>query len=129
MSSPMHLPDLPQLVQLDDSDSWEDDDQFSGPGAQSLLDQSMPAVVFDPEGDECAMLMQIPVVFSGLDEGAKDSVAEDSPLARALFSTNNAESLVESEEEVACFDLVSSSDKGEPIPSLQPCYNVKDMWW
>ncbi len=127
MSSPECLPDLLQLVCLDSSESDEHDE--SGVGSRSLLDQTMPAIVFDPDSDGCPTSTQIPVVFSGLEEGAKDCVSEDSPLARALFLTENVESPVKSEEEVVCFDLVSSSNEGEPIPSSQPHYSVQDMWW
>ncbi len=126
MSSPVHQSKWPQL------DDFSADDVlggFFGVDTRSELDQSMPAIVFDPDDDGCVMSSQIPVVFTGLSESAKDSVVEDDAELWALWSTENADSPVESEEETACFDLVSLSDEGEPIPASQLRYNVKEMWW
>ncbi len=106
----------------------EDGELFSLEGC-SILDQSLSAFDFDLVGDGVLTSTQVPVVFSGLLDGATDSTVEDSEEKRALFSTENAESPVESEEEQACFDLVIDSDEGEPIPCSQPRYSVKEMWW
>ncbi len=129
MSSPVCLPDLPQLICVDNSDHEDVGSACFRVDAQSELDQSMPAIFFDPVSDDCLTSTQLPVLFTGLAENAKDSVAKDDLELCALFSMDNADSLVESEEEVACFDLVSSGNEGEPILSSQPRYNRKEMWW
>ncbi len=111
------------------ADLGVEDGELFGLEGCSFLDQTLTAVDFDPVGDGVLTSSQVPVVFSGLLDGAKDSGVEDSEEKRVLFSMENADSPVESEEEQACFDLVSDSNEGEPIPCTQPCYNIKEMWW
>ena len=127
MSSPDRLPDLQQLICLDDSDH-EVVDNFGG-AELSFLDQTMIAADFEPLSDGGFTSTQVPVMFSGLCKGAKDTYVEDSEEKRVFFSTENAEPPAESSEEEACFDLVSDSDEGEDIPCSQPRYNIKEMWW
>ncbi len=124
------LPVLPQLVSLVDSD--EGDAVSSGGGGPCGVNSSMHAIFFDPEEECLAMLTQqepkssVPVVFTGELAGARDQFAEDSPTRQAGYSTRN---ISEEEEEVACFDLVSSSSDEGAIPAAQPRYKIKDMWW
>ncbi len=64
---------------------------------------------------------EIPVIFSGLQDGARDSCTLDDEDKQQLMSTVNPD--------VPNFTLLSDSNEEPDIPSSQPRYHVKDMWW
>ncbi len=121
---------LPETIDLCD---LSEDEVLSGSAGASkaLLDQSVHALHFDPDEEALVTSTQaeggpVPVVFTGLGEGARDSHAEDPVDMQLAFSTKNAP---EPEEEQSNFLLWSSSSDEGAIPAAQPRYKVKDMWW
>ncbi len=91
----------------------------------------MHVLHFDPDEEALVTLTQaeggpVPVVFTSLGEGARDTQVEDPVDLQLVCSTKNAP---EPEEEEANFDLWSSSSDEGVIPVVQPRYKVKDMWW
>ena len=63
----------------------------------------------------------IPVIFTGLQEGARDSTAADSEDKQQTMSTVNPD--------MPTFELLSESEGEDDIPSTQPRYHLSDMWW
>ncbi len=124
------LPDLPVCVSLLDSSEDEVVSGSAGTGS-GALNASIPAIFFEPDSESLLTSTQcdekrIPVVFTGLAEGARDQHEVDSESLQLACSTKNAP---EPEEEQADFTLVTSSSDESSIPASQPCYKVKEMWW
>ncbi len=124
------LPSLPQQIDLVDLCC---DEVVAGTleGSCGLLDQSVHVLYLDPEEDALVMSTQVdnvpvPVVFSGLADGAHDCFVEDSEEKQLSCSTKNAP---EPEEEQSNFILVESSSDEGSIPAAQLRYKLKDMWW
>ncbi len=63
----------------------------------------------------------IPVMFTGLQDGAQDFTGVDDEDKQQVMSTNNPD--------VPNFSLLSESEGEEEILCSQPRYHVKDTWW
>ncbi len=66
-------------------------------------------------------MSEIPVIFSSLQHGARDTCAFDDEDKQQLMSTVNPD--------VPNFTLLPDSNNEPDIPCTQPRYHVKDMWW
>ncbi len=63
----------------------------------------------------------IPVIFTGLQEGARDSTVVDDEDKQQSMSTVNPD--------VPHFQLLTDSEGEDDIPLTQPRYHLSDMWW
>ncbi len=63
----------------------------------------------------------MPVIFTGLADGAVDSTTPDDLDKQEVMSTHNLPE--------CHFSLSSEEEKEEEIPCSQPRYHLSNMWW